>query len=30
MVKIRKPKKENEEILPLDNQEVVNQTLSKS
>ena len=30
MVKIRKPKKENEEILPLDNQEAVNQTLSKS
>ena len=30
MVKIRKPKKENEEILPLYNQEVVNQTLSKS
>lgn len=30
MVKIRKPKKENEEILPLDNQEVVNETLSKS
>ena len=30
MVKIRKPKKENQEILPLDNQEVVNQTLSKS
>ena len=30
MVKIRKPKKENEEILPLDNQEVVNETLNKS
>ncbi len=30
MVKIRKPKKENEEILPLNNQEVVNETLSKS
>ena len=30
MVKIRKPKKENQEILPLDNQEVVNETLSKS
>ena len=30
MVKIRKPKKENEEILPLDNQEAINQTLSKS
>ena len=30
MVKIRNPKKENQEILPLANQEVVNETLSKS
>ena len=30
MVKIRKPKKENKEVLPIENTEVLNETLSKS
>ena len=30
MVKIRKPKKENNEILPLESQEVINESISKS
>ncbi len=30
MVKIRKPKKENKEILPLESQEVINESISKS
>ena len=30
MVKIRKPKKDNKEVLPIENAEVLNETLSKS
>ena len=30
MVKIRKPKKENKEVFPIENTEVLNETLSKS
>ena len=30
MVKIRKPKKENKEVLSIENPEVLNETISKS
>ena len=30
MVKIRKPKKDNKEILPIENTEAINETLNKS
>ena len=30
MVKIRKPKKENNEVLPIENTDAINETLSKS
>ena len=30
MVKIRKPKKENDDILPIENKEALNDTLNKS